>query len=64
MKAMCYIFAKPKTFEMVGSIGRWSLRNSPKSIINSKPNVWAKGRDLPDAPKESFNEWYKKRNND
>ena len=61
MKAMGYIFAKPKTFEMVGGIGRWSLRNSPKSLINSKPNVWAKGRDLPDAPKESFNEWYKKR---
>ena len=61
MKMMGTIFAKPKAFEVVGKVARWSLRNMPKSVINSKPNVWGKHRDLPKGPKESFEEWYKKR---
>jgi L-lactate dehydrogenase complex protein LldF len=64
MKAMGSVFANPKKFEGVGKIARWSLRNLPKSIINSKPNVWGKERDLPKGPTESFEEWYLKRNGD
>ena len=63
MKIMGRVFANPKKFEIVGKVGRWTLRNSPKSMINSKLNVWGKKRDLPDAPVESFNAWYKKRKN-
>jgi L-lactate dehydrogenase complex protein LldF len=61
MKIMGRVFTSPAKFEKAGKVARWSLRNSPKSLINSKPNVWAKNRDLPDAPVESFNTWYKKR---
>ena len=63
MKIMGQVFANPKKFEKVGKVGRWALRNSPKSMINSKLNVWGKNRDLPDAPVESFNAWNKKRKN-
>lgn len=62
MKIMGQVFANPIKFEKVAKVGRWSLRKSPKSLINAKPNVWNRSRDLPDAPKESFNQWYKKRN--
>ena len=62
MKFMGKVFAKPKRFEQVGRIARWSLRNLPKSITHSKPNVWTKNRELPEGPKESFSEWFKKRN--
>ena len=62
MKFMGKVFAKPKRFEQVGRIARWSLRNLPKSITHSKPNVWTKNRKLPEGPKESFSEWFKKRN--
>jgi L-lactate dehydrogenase complex protein LldF len=61
MKIMGQVFAKPKKFELVGKIARWSLRNLPKSVINAKPNVWGKGRDLPKATKETFDDWYHKR---
>ena len=64
MKIMGTIFSKPSQFEMVGKVARWSLRNLPKGMINSKPNVWGKGRDLPLGPKESFDEWYKNRKKD
>jgi L-lactate dehydrogenase complex protein LldF len=61
MKGMGQIFANPSQFEKVGIIARWSLRSLPKGLINSKPNVWGKERDLPLGPNESFDEWYKKR---
>ena len=64
MKMMGSIFANPKKFEGVGKIARWSLRNLPKVVINSRPNVWGKERDLPKGPKESFEEWYLKRKKD
>ncbi len=64
MKIMGNVFAHPKKFEIVGKMARWSLRNLPKSVINSKPNIWGKHRDLPTGPIESFEEWYKKRNKD
>lgn len=64
MKMMGGVFARPKQFEMVGKVARWSLRNLPKGLINSKPNVWGKGRDLPLGPTDSFDEWYKKRKKD
>ena len=61
MKMMGKVFAKPMQFERVGKVARWSLRNLPKGVINSKPNVWGKERDLPSGPTESFDDWYKKR---
>ena len=61
MEAMGKLFAKPNQFERVGSIARWSLRNLPKSVINSKPNAWGKARDLPTGPKQSFDQWYEER---
>ena len=64
MKMMGTVFANPMKFERVGKVARWSLRNLPKAVINSKPNVWGKSRDLPTGPKESFDDWYKKRNKD
>jgi len=64
MKMMGNTFSKPNHFKKVGKIARWSLRHIPKSIINSKPNIWGKERDLPDGPKESFDDWYKKRKKD
>lgn len=64
MKMMGDVFSKPKCFSAVGKVARWSLRNMPKSLINSKPNVWGKHRDLPSGPKESFDDWYKNQKKD
>ncbi|MEI6866413.1 lactate utilization protein B [Flavicella sp.] len=64
MKIMGDVFANPKKFERIGKIARWSLRNLPKSVINSKPNIWGRSRDLPKGEKESFDDWYIKKNKD
>ena len=64
MKIMGSVFSKPSQFEFAGKIVRWFLRNLPKSIINAKPNVWGKERDLPNGTEQSFDEWYKNRGKD
>ena len=64
MKSMGNVLGSPKKFELAGKAARWALRTLPKSVINSKPNVWGKDRDLPTGPKESFEEWYKNRKNE
>ena len=61
MKMMGKVFSKPSQFEKIGKVARWSLRNLPKSVINSKPNAWGKARDLPSGPKQSFDDWFKER---
>ena len=59
MKIMGNVLGSPKKFEQAGKAARWVLRTLPKPLINSKPNVWGRDRDLPDATKESFEQWYK-----
>lgn len=64
MKIMGKVLGSPKKFEQAGKAARWALRTLPKPIINSKPNVWGRDRDLPKGPKDSFEQWYKNRNKD
>ncbi len=60
MKGMAYLFAHPKLFKIVGRIGRWTMRHLP-FFVNNKMNAWYWQREMPEAPKESFQEWYGKR---
>lgn len=55
------VLSRPHLYAFLGKVARWSLRNLPSSLINNPLNVWGRSRDLPDAPKESFQDWYKKR---
>ncbi len=59
MKAMAWTLSSPDAYTTAGKAGRWVLHNIPYAI-NNKLNPWYKQRDMPDAPKESFEEWYAK----
>jgi L-lactate dehydrogenase complex protein LldF len=45
-------------YNFSGKVVRWALRNLPQELIYSRLNVWGLGRELPEAPKESFKQWY------
>jgi L-lactate dehydrogenase complex protein LldF len=62
MKTMAGVLSSPARFSFAGKWGRKFLRWFPKLALNKKLNPWAKQRDLPAPPKESFREWYKKNN--
>jgi L-lactate dehydrogenase complex protein LldF len=59
MKTMAWTLSSPGKFTTVGKTGRWFLHNIP-FVVNNRFNPWYKQRDMPEAPKESFGEWYVK----
>lgn len=59
MKAMAWTFAMPRFFAFAGKAGRLAMRWLPFTVSN-KLNPWYKEREMPQPPKESFREWYKK----
>lgn len=59
MKAMATTLSKPGVFSFAGKWGRKMMRVFPW-MINNKLNPWYKQRELPEPPKDSFTEWYKK----
>ncbi|MFM6936071.1 MAG: lactate utilization protein B [Aquirufa sp.] len=56
MKLMAFTLAHPTMYRFGGSLLR---RFAP--LLNSRLNPWYKQREMPVAPKESFQEWYQKR---
>jgi L-lactate dehydrogenase complex protein LldF len=59
MKGMTFTLSHPAVFNFAGKAGRWALKHMP-FVVNNGFNPWFKQRDMPDPPKESFAEWYKK----
>ena len=60
MKIANGIFAVPFAYKVTGSMMRGALKILPDSITYSGLNTWGKQRDLPESPKETFKDWYKK----
>jgi L-lactate dehydrogenase complex protein LldF len=61
MKGMGWVLGHPKLYRFAGASGRWVMRNLPFLINNKIWNPWYKQRNLPVPPKESFREWYLKK---
>lgn len=54
------IFKSPLAYKISGGLMRKALKALPDSLIYHPINAWGKSRDLPEAPKESFQQWYQK----
>ncbi|WP_440133976.1 lactate utilization protein B [Chitinophaga sancti] len=59
MAMMNMVLSRPTVFKTAGGVGRWVMRHFP-GMVNNGMNPWYKQRDMPEAPKESFADWYKK----
>jgi L-lactate dehydrogenase complex protein LldF len=57
------VLAKNSIYNFSGKAARWALKNMPRKLIYNRINTWGRGRELPEVPKESCKEWYKKNNN-
>jgi len=64
MKATAWLMEHPTLLDMAGKIARKVVPKLPDSLVYSKSNVWGKYRKMPDMPKNSFKELYKKEIND
>lgn len=54
------VLARSTLYDISGKVARWAIRNLPRKLLYNRINVWGRGRELPDSPKESFKEWYRK----
>ena len=59
MWGMSEVLARPAIYRLAGKMGRWVVKNLP-FLTNNAMNPWFKQREMPEAPKESFREWYVK----
>jgi L-lactate dehydrogenase complex protein LldF len=59
MKLMAFVLAKPALYRFSGKMARWFLKATPFLFKSKKLNPWYLQREMPDAPKQSFNDWYK-----
>lgn len=61
MKLMAETLSSPALYNAAGKSGRFVLKHAP-FLVSNKLNPWYKQREMPEPPKESFREWYKKNN--
>ncbi len=60
MKGMAWVLLHPKIYRLAGAMGRFVVKNLP-FLVNNSLNPWSKQREMPEAPKESFQSWYQSR---
>lgn len=60
MKLANGIFRSPLAYKISGNLMRAALKTLPDSLIYHPINAWGKSRNLPETPKESFQQWYQK----
>lgn len=60
MKGMAFVLSKPGLYRFAGKAGRWVMKTFP-FLLNNKMNPWYKQREMPAPPKQSFRDWYIKK---
>jgi len=59
MQTMTWVLSNPGVYHTAGKTGRWFLLHVPFAVNNGL-NAWHRQREMPEPPKQSFGEWYKK----
>ncbi|MEM8736153.1 MAG: lactate utilization protein B [Planctomycetota bacterium] len=61
MKVGRVVLGNSFLYRTSGAVARTALRWLPKFLTHNRLNVWARSRDLPEAPKKSFRALYRER---
>ena len=61
MKLGSMVLARPALYRLVGCVGRFVLRITPRALLYSRLNSWGRQRDLPPAPRKSFRQQFAER---
>jgi len=60
MKTSVRLFDHPRLFRFAGAVARLGLRILPAPLARLAGGPWARARDLPSPPAQSFRAWYRK----
>lgn len=59
MKMMSWMMQAPRLYKLGGKMARWIVPKLPRFLLYNRLNDWGKQRELPEFPKQSFQEWMK-----
>jgi L-lactate dehydrogenase complex protein LldF len=60
MSALGAVLAQPGLFRAAEAAAETALPHTPRFLLYNSMNPWGKHREVPDAPGETFREWYLK----
>ena len=60
LKLTSFVFQRTWLYVLAGKVARWTVPKIPRFLIYNRLNPWGKQRELPEFPKHSFRELYKK----
>ena len=58
MKAAGVILSHPRLYRLAVSSAGMALRDLPHFIVYNRLNTWTRGREMPEAPRETFHAWW------
>ena len=58
MRIAGMVFSRPRWYRALGRGARWALRRLPRRLLYARFNAWGRARELPEAPNQSFRDWY------
>jgi L-lactate dehydrogenase complex protein LldF len=58
MKAAGAILSHPRLYRLAVSSAGMALRYLPHFIVYNRLNTWTRGREMPEAPRETFHAWW------
>jgi L-lactate dehydrogenase complex protein LldF len=59
MKAAGILLSSPKLYRAALPLADSALRQLPRFVVYNRLNTWARGRELPPVPKQTFHQWYR-----
>ena len=59
-KASVRLFDRPRLFRAAGALARFGLRILPRPLARLAGGPWARTRELPAPPPQSFRAWYRR----
>ena len=63
IRFMGRLLARPRLYQKSGKFARKALRITPRFLVYNRLNPWGLSRDLPEPPRQSFQEWYRENRN-
>ena len=58
MKVAGKLLSRPRAYRAATEGGALALKVLPHFALYSQLNAWGRRRDVPEAPKETFHQWY------
>jgi L-lactate dehydrogenase complex protein LldF len=57
LKVAAFLLSRPRIYRLAGRVGRFVIRHLPW-LVKNRLNAWHLQREMPEAPGESFRDWY------